>query len=140
MALTTSGTYTDNIILFMLWLFDTGRGFLVQEYIPEFVAMNHEDLLDFKRCEEDVNVTNRRKRNLINDRTGIRKLTRQLVDAIQILRSGISHNSPIKLNGEGDITYKLVQDYMEWKMNVAYVYKDISEKHFPQTWWTVMER
>ena len=46
----------------MLWLFDKRREFLVQEYIPEFGAMNHEDLLDFERREEDENVTNRRKK------------------------------------------------------------------------------
>ena len=102
--------------------------------------MDHEDFLDFKPCKEDGNATNRRKRNMINDRTGIRKLMRQLVDAIQTLQSGISHNFPIKIDGEGGITYKLVQDYMAWKMNVAYVYKNISEEHLPQTWWTVMER
>ena len=66
----------------MLWLFDKRREFLVQEYIPEFGAMNHEDLLDFQRSEEDENVTNRRKINPINERKGIRKLMRQLVDAI----------------------------------------------------------
>ena len=84
-ASTTSGTYCENIILFVLWIFDTRREFLVQEYITEFEAMSHEDLLDFQRREEDENVTNRRKRNPINERIGIRKLTRQLVDVIQPL-------------------------------------------------------
>ena len=81
-ASTTSGTYCDKIILFMLCLFVTRREFLVQEYIPEFEAMNHEDLLDFQRREEDANVTNRRKINPINDRTGIQNLMRRIVDTI----------------------------------------------------------
>ena len=50
-ASTTSGTYSENIILFVLWLFDTRREFLVQEYIPEFKIINREDLLDFQRRE-----------------------------------------------------------------------------------------
>ena len=70
--------------------------------------MNNEELLDFQRHEDDENVTKRRKRNPINERTGIQKLMRQLVDAIQISRSGISHNKPIKIDGEGDITYEVV--------------------------------
>ena len=107
-ALTTSGTYSEKIVLFVLWIFDKRREFLVQEYIPEFEAMNHEDLLDFQRHEEDENVTNRRNRNQINERTGIKNLIRQLVDAIQPSRSGISHNSPIKIYGEGAITYEVV--------------------------------
>ena len=78
-----SGTYSDNIVLFVLWLFDTRRGFLFQEYIPEFKAMNHEDLLDFQRREEDENVTNRRKINQIYEITGIQNMMRQIVDAIQ---------------------------------------------------------
>ena len=53
---------------------------------------------------------------------------RQLVDAIQPSQSGISHNSLIKMDGEGAITYELVRDYMAPKMNVAYVEKDSSEK------------
>ena len=118
--LTTYGTYSDKIILFMLWLFDTRREFLIQECIPEFKATNHEDLLEFQRHEEDKNVTKRRKRNTINEISGIRNLTRQLVDAIQPSWSGISHNSSIKIDGEGAITYELVWDYMALKMDVAY--------------------
>ena len=43
---TTSGTYSENIILFMLWLFDTIKESLIQEYIPEFKAINHEYCFD----------------------------------------------------------------------------------------------
>ena len=70
-VLTTFGIYSDKIILFVLWIFDTRRGFLVQEYIPVFEAMNHEDLLEFQQSDEDENFTKRRKRNIINERTGI---------------------------------------------------------------------
>ena len=80
---TTSGTYSDKIILFIMWLFDARREFFIQEYIPEFGAMNHEDFLGFQRLEEDENVTNRRTISLINERTVIRNIMRQLVDAIQ---------------------------------------------------------
>ena len=86
--------------------------------------MNHEDLLEFQQHEEDENSTNRRKINLINEITGIQNLMRQLVDAIQPLRSGISHNSLIKTYVVGAITYEVVQDYMASKTNVAYVEKD----------------
>ena len=126
---TTSGTYSDKIILFVLWVFDTKRESLVQEYILEFGAVNHEDLLDFQPREADENVTNRRKRNPINKRTGIRKLMRQLVDVKQPSRSGISHNSPIIIDGEGAITYQVVRDYMALKINVSYVEKDSAEDH-----------
>ena len=68
-ALTTSGTYSENISLFMMWIFDTRREFLIHDYIPEFEAMNHEYLLDFQQGEEYEDVTNRRKRNMINERT-----------------------------------------------------------------------
>ena len=61
--------------------------------------MTHEDLLDFQQKEEDENVTNRRKVNLINDRTGIQNLMRQQVDAIQPYQSKISNNSTIKIDG-----------------------------------------
>ena len=85
--------------------------------------MNHEDLLDFQLREEDENVTNRRKINLINDITGIQKLMRQIVDSIQPSRSRISHNSPIKIYIEGGITYELVRYYISSRMNIAYVKK-----------------
>ena len=60
-ASTTSGTYSDKIILFMLWLFDTRKGFIFHKYIPEFESMNHEDLFYFQRREEGDSVTNRAK-------------------------------------------------------------------------------
>ena len=82
-ALDTYRTYSDNIIISVLWLFDTRRGFLVQEYIPEFEAINHEDLLGFQRREEGENFTNRRKINQINKRIEIQNLLRQIVYAIQ---------------------------------------------------------
>ena len=101
--------------------------------MPEFGAMNHEDLLGFQRSEEGENVTNKRKRNPINDITSIENLVRQLVVEIQPLRSGISHNSPIKIDEEGVITYEEVWDYMALKMNVSYVEKDSEEEHFRVT-------
>ena len=52
----------------------------------------------------------------------------KLVDAIQNPRSGISHNSPIKIDGEGAITYKIVRDYIASKMNVAYMEKGSAEE------------
>ena len=51
--LNNSITYSEKIILFVLWLFDTRREFPVQEYIPEFEAINRQDLLDFQWREED---------------------------------------------------------------------------------------
>ena len=106
----TSGTYNDKIIILMMWIFDTRREFIVQDYRTELEAMNHEDLPDFQRREEYENVTNRRKRNPSNKRTGIQKMTRQLVDEIQPSISGIINKIPIKIDIEGNITYKVVQD------------------------------
>ena len=54
-TLNNSGTYSDKIILFMLWILDTISEFLVQEYIPEFEAMNNEDHPDFQQQKEDGN-------------------------------------------------------------------------------------
>ena len=71
---TTSVTYSEKIILFMIWMFDQRREFLVQEYIHEFEAMNHEDLLGFQQHKEDEHVTKIRKINQINQRTGIQRL------------------------------------------------------------------
>ena len=113
----------------MMLLFDTRREFLVQEYIPEFKEMNHEDLLDFQRSGEDKNLTNRIKINKINERAGIQNLMRQIVDAIQPSRSGISHNSLIKIYGEEVVTYTVVLYYMASKMNVDYVENDSAEEH-----------
>ena len=104
---TTSGTYSETIILFMMWIFDTRREFIVQEYIPEFKAMNNEYLLDLQQCEEDENVTYRRKINPVNEKIGIKNIMRQIFDEIQPLQSGISHNSPIKIDEEGDIAYEV---------------------------------
>ena len=54
---------------------------------------------------------------------------RQLFDAIYPSRSGISHNSKIKIYGERVITHEVVRDYMASKMNVAYVERDSAEDH-----------
>ena len=86
--------------------------------------MNNEDLLDFQRREEDENLNNRRKRNMINEITVIQNLMKKLVDTIQPSWSGISHNIPIKIDGEGDINYEVVSYYMASKINVPYVEKD----------------
>ena len=53
-------------------------------------------------------MTNRIKINQINERIGIIKLMRQIVDAIHPSRSGVSHNSPTKFYGEGGIAYEVV--------------------------------
>ena len=77
--------------------------------------MNHKDLLEFQQREDDENMNNRRKIIPINERIGTPNMMRQLVDEIQPLKIGISHNSPIKIDGEGDITYEVVRDYMTSK-------------------------
>ena len=82
-ASTTSGTYIEKIILFMLWLFDARTEFHFQDCIPEFEVMNHEYLLEFQHREEDENVTNRININQINEIPGIQNMMRQTVDAIQ---------------------------------------------------------
>ena len=69
----------------MLWLFDTRREFIVQDYIPEFKDMNNEYLLDSQQCEEDENVTYRRKINPVNKKIGIKNMTRQIVEMKFIL-------------------------------------------------------
>ena len=46
----------------------------------------------------------------------------------------IWNDSPIKINGEGAITYEVVQDYMASKINVAYVEKDSAEEHLREIW------
>ena len=92
-------------------------------------STNHEDILEFQQHKEDENVTNRRKINTINEKTVIQKLMRHLVDKIKPLQSGISHNSMIKIDGEGAINYEVFRDYMESKMNVDYVEKDSAGEH-----------
>ena len=67
------------------------------------------------------NLTNRRKINLINEITSIKNIIRHLVDAIQPSQSGISHNSPTKIDVEGAISYEVFQDYLSLKMNVSYM-------------------
>ena len=74
-------------------------------------------------------MTNRGNINHINERTGSRNMIRQLVNVIQTSRSGISHNSSVKIYGEGAITYKVVQNYMAPKLNVAYMENDDVEEH-----------
>ena len=63
--------------------------------------MNNEDLLEFQQREEEKYVPNIRKIYLINVIRVIQKLMRQLVDEIHPLRSGISHNSTIKIMYKG---------------------------------------
>ena len=107
-ASTTSGTLSDKIVIFVLWLFDTRREFIVQDYIPEFEAMNPEDLIDFQRREEVENLIKGINRNQINERKGIQNMMGQIVDAINPSQSGISHNSLVKIDGEGTVTYEVV--------------------------------
>ena len=51
-------------------------------------------------------------RNQINERKGIQNMMRQIFNAIHPSQSGISHNSLIKIDGEGAVTYKVVLDYI----------------------------
>ena len=91
----------------MMWIFDTRREFIVQEYIPEFKATKNENLLDFQQLEEDENMTYRRKINPINENIFNKNIMIKIVDEIQPLKIGISHNSPIKIDGEGAIAYEV---------------------------------
>ena len=68
-------------------------------------------------------MTNRRKRNPINEKKFVQNLMRQIVDAIQPLQSGITHNSPIRIDREGCIVYEVVQDYIASKNECCFFVK-----------------
>ena len=51
---------------------------------------------------------------------------------MQPARQGQSHNSPIKLNVNGAITYKVVREFMHTKTNIIKVECDAAEKYLAE--------
>ncbi len=48
---------------------------------------------------------------------------------MQSVRSGDHHNSPIKIDGEGAITYEIVRNFMETMTNTVKVDRGLEEKY-----------
>ncbi len=124
-AVSSNTSYKAKIVLFMLWLYDNHRSYLSQEYLPMMDERNDEDVKR-RHIEEGknqqqqapTNEQNSRKESksmeqsykkislglLEEDRSSLRSYCFALLHKVKPDVEGKSHNSPIKIEGDGAIT------------------------------------
>lgn len=145
-------TYIDKIISFSLYLFDTAPQFLEQRIIPQMKVCKNQDNETFKgkmeKYDKKIQLNKEKREKLVqkgervnnkkikdpkkpeDTRVAIRKYIRNLVNEIKpVEKDGDQHNSPIKIDGDGMITYGIIRDYMCTKKNVVLAEKSAAEKY-----------
>lgn len=144
--------YIDKIITFALYLFDNAPNFLEEAIIPQMKEFKKEDDETFKikmeKYNKKIQLNKERREKLVQQgervnnkkikdprkpedtRVAIRKYIRKLIDEIKpVEKDGDKHNSPIKIDGDGMITYGIIRDYMCTKKNVVCAEKSTAEKY-----------
>ncbi len=89
-------SYKDCLLRIMIWLFDFHVEFISDEFIASLKVANQEDM---------------QSRNRKKTRTGLRQHFRTLLE--NVTSEGTDgHKSPIKIDGEGCITWAVTREYM----------------------------
>lgn len=97
-------TYLSQLVRFVIFIFDNYQQYLTQ---PHLAAMKEAD-------EKDKETNN-------TDRTALRNAIIHAVDAIKPQHNGSDHNCFLKIDGDGDLPYKVVLEYMQTKFNYVEV-------------------
>jgi hypothetical protein len=102
----TSATkgYTDQLVRFILHLFDNDRELINSSVLPQ---MELYDANDARKHSES------RSRGG-NKRAELRAFIKRSINEIKPLRDNQPHNCPINIDGDGSIlTYDVIRDYMQ---------------------------
>lgn len=144
--------YIGKIVEFALYLFSTAPQFLEEKFIPQMKEHKKKDDEAFekkmrayrKKIEKNNSLRQERAQQgqRVNNKKikdpkqpedthyNLRKFIKQLVSEIKgVEKDGDQHNSPIKIDGDGMITYSLIRDYMCTKKNMVVTEKSSAEKY-----------
>ena len=111
-------TYHEKLVLFAFYLL---------ENCPEYLSNDHRN--ELQRCDEIDKMNAAAKPGKKDNRTRVRNYMKECFKTVQPAREGQHHNSPIKLDGEGAITYEVVRNFMETKSNTVLADRGSAEKY-----------
>ncbi len=107
-------TYHEKLTLFVQYLLDNKPQYIADSHCKELEAKHRADKSNASRGRQGSNV---------------RSYMLAALKNIQPARNGKAHNSPIKIDGEGAITYEVVRDFMRTKTNKVLVDRRVAEKY-----------
>ena len=106
-------SYKDCLVRIMIWLFDFHVEFISDEFIASLKVAHQEDM---------------QSRNRKKTRTGLRQHLRTLLE--NVTSEGTDgHKSPIKIDGEGCITWAVTREYMTTLKKKVKVSKVLAERY-----------
>lgn len=107
-------TYHEKLVLFSRFLLENHS---------ECIADDHRDeLLNCHRYDKEKETTGKKSRR-------VQQYMQNALKAVHPATSQQPHNSPIKIDGEGAITYEIVQDFMQTKTNTGKVDRNVAQKY-----------
>ena len=113
-ATKTAFGYTDHLVRFLLHLYDHEKSYLAEPHLSQMKLYDDNDSRNFEQNPTRGG----------NKRPELRSYIKRSIDRIEPARDGAPHNSPIKIDGEGALTYTIIRDYMEKKYNIVEVDRD----------------
>lgn len=119
----TAAGYEDQLVRFIVHLYDNEDSFLTDGARNQMAMYDNSDASNFRRQPTRGG----------NKRPQLRAYVRRTIKAIQPARDGLPHNSPIKIDGDGALTYTVIRDYMASKYNTVEVDKDSAVKYLRES-------
>jgi len=119
----TATGYEDQLVRFIIHLFDEHDTVLTDEARMQMAMYDHNDASNLQRQRTKGN----------NKLPELRAYIRRRIKSIRPARDGSPHNSPIKIDGDGALTYTVIRDYMVSKYNVVEVDRDTAIKYLRET-------
>lgn len=112
-------TYNAKLVLFMIWLYENHPSYLVDDVLAK---MKENDEKDAEEIELAKQTLKKRSGGAVTERRFLRQYCHTVLNKVKPARNGEPHGSPIKIEGEGALSYEIVRDYMATKRNVNLVF------------------
>jgi hypothetical protein len=115
-------------------LYENHPCYLVDDILAKMKENDDKDAEEIKLVRETLKkrsdaALKKRSGAAVMERRFLRQYCHTVLNKVKPARNGEPHGSPIKIEGEGALSYEIVRDYMATKRNVNLVDRDSAEEY-----------
>ena len=123
----SNNTYIPKLVLFVFWILGNHQELINPDVLPQMIDLDNTDKSNY-----EVRMARRTasSRPVINQRTNLRNFVKSCIENTPPCDGEAqTHNSPIKIDGEGSITHRIIKEYTQTSMKEVWVGRDAAEEY-----------
>lgn len=119
-------TYIPKLVLFIMWIFDNKREYISELVRPQMVDLDATDTNNYRALMAGRRANSK---PVINKRTNLRGFITTAIENVPVRPGQHTHNSPIKIDGDGAIGAELIKEYMQTSTKDVWVDRAAAEEY-----------